>query len=311
MQGRTRLVQFPRPESDSSTITFEGNQAIVEKIIAAIEAFVDERENQVTEFLEVAPEKHRLLIGRGGETKRGLESQFKVGIDIPRITQQGPARSQVKVTGQANDVAKAKAHIQELVKDQEGETIQVPRHLHQSISDSGRFFRRLNNDYKVKVEHAGQQPPIKRAGTPGRRTNGAALPLITDEPDSGDSHTWEVVEEEEGEIPWILRGSAENIEKARAALEKAIHRAQSTSQDKAATGYLVLPDPSAYRFVIGSKGAQIDSIRRQTGCKIDVPKDQTKGKAIEITGTRDGVEHAKDIILDVVENGGNSNRRES
>ena len=309
-------MQFPRPESDSSTITFEGDQIIVEKIIAAIQKFVDERENQVVELLEVAPEKHRLLIGRGGETKRALESQLKVSIDIPRITQQGPARTQVKVTGQTGDVAKAKAHIRELVKDQEGETVHVPRQLHQSISDNGRFFRRLNNDFKVKVDHAGHQPPTKRTGTPGPRTNGAALPLITDEPNSGDSHTWEIVEEEEGEaeegdIPWVLRGSAENIEKARAALEKAIQRAQTNSQEKAATGYLVLPDPSAYRFVIGSEGAQIDSIRRQTGCKIDVPKDQTKGKAIEITGTRDGVEHAKDIILDVIENGGSSNRRES
>ena len=315
-QTRTRLVQFPRPESDSTTIAFEGNQAVVEKIIASIQAFVDERENQVEETVKVAPEKHRLLIGRGGETRRALESQFQVSIDVPRVTQQGPARSQVKLTGQANDVAKAKAHIQEMVKDQEGETIQVPRCLHQNISDNGRFFRRLNNDFRVKVDHAGQQPPTKRAGTPKPRTNGAALPLITDDLDSADNYTWDVVEEEEGDveegdIPWILRGSRENIEKARTALEKAIQQAQSQTHEKATTGFLVLPDPSAYRFVIGSKGAQIDAIRRQTGCKIDVPKDQTKGKAIEITGSRDGVEDAKDIILDVIENGGSGNRRES
>lgn len=310
-------MQFPRPESDSITIAFEGNQAVVEKIIASIQAFVDERENQVTEAVEVAPEKHRLLIGRGGETRRALESQFQVSIDVPRVTQQGPARSQVKLTGRVNYVAKAKTHIQEMVKDQEGETMQVPRCLHHDISDNGRFFRRLNNDFKVKVDHAGQQPPTKRPGTPKPRTNGAALPLITDDnPDPADNHTWEIVEEEEGDvkegdIPWILRGSPENIEKARTALQKAIERAQAQAREKAATGYLVLPDPSVYKFVIGSKGAQIDAIRRQTGCKIDVPKDQTKGKAIEITGSRDGVEHAKDIILDVIANGGNGNRRES
>ena len=312
-QARARLVRFPRPESDSTKIAFEGNQAVVEAIVASIQAFVAERENQVVEMVEVAPEKHRLLIGRGGETRRALESRFQITVDIPRVTQQGPARSQVKLTGQAEDVAKAKAHIQDLTKDQQGETIQVPRRLHNRVSDGGRFFRRLNNDYQIKVDHGGQQPPAK---TPKPSTNGAALPLITDEPDSLGNHTWEIVvasegDIEEGDIPWILNGSPENIDKARAALHKALERAQTQAEEKAATGYLVLPDPSAYRFVIGAKGAQIDAIRRQTGCKIDVPKDQTKGKAIEISGSRDGVEHARDIILDVVENGGSGNRRDS
>ena len=281
--------------------------------MASIQAFVAERENQIVEILEVAPEKHRLLIGRGGETRRALESQFQINVDIPRVTQQGPARSQVKLTGQAENVAKAKAHIQDLTKDQQRETIQVPRRLHNQLSDNGRFFRRLNNDYQIKVDHAGQQPPAKPQNP---STNGAALPLITDEPDSLDNHTWKIVvasegDIEEGDIPWILHGSPENIEKGRVALHKALERAQTQTEEKAATGYLVLPDPSAYRFVIGSKGAQIDAIRRQTGCKIDVPKDQTKGKAIEISGSKDGVEHAKDIILDVVDNGGNGHRRDS
>lgn len=314
--GRTRLVQFPRPESASTTIAFEGNKAVVEKIIASIQAFVEERENQVVEMVMVAPEKHGLLIGRGGETRRALESQFHIDVDIPRATEQGSARSQIKLTGQAEDLAKARAYIQELIEDQQGDTVQVPRRLHHYVSDNGRFFRQLNNDYRVKVDHAGQQPPNKRTGTPRPLTNGAALPLITDDPDTLDRHTWDIVDAgeddvEEGEIPWILHGSPDNVNKARAALQKALERAQKRTQEKAAIGYLVLPDPSTYRFVIGSKGAQIEAVRRQTGCRIDVPKDQTKGKAITISGSRDGVEQAKDIILDVVENGGNGNRRAS
>ena len=266
--------------------------------------------------MEVAPEKHRLLIGRGGETRRALESQFKVSVDIPRATQTGNSRSEVKLAGQAENVAKVKAHIQELIRDEHGETIQVPRRLHQHISNNGRFFRQLNSDYRVKVDHAGHQPPGKRTGTPKPQANGAALPLITDEPDTLSNHTWNVVdageeEVEDGEIPWVLHGSPDSVLQARALLQKALERAQTQTQETTATGYLVLPDPSSYRFVIGSKGAQIDAIRRQTGCKIDVPRAQTKGKARHISGNRDGVEHAKDIILDVIENGGNGYRRES
>jgi rRNA processing protein Krr1/Pno1 len=59
-----------------------------------------------------------------------------------------------------------------------------------------------------------------------------------------------------------------------------------------------------YRFVIGPGGAQINSIRKQTGCRITVPKDQAKGEAIEVLGSKEGVEKAKDIILGIVKNGG-------
>ena len=310
-----RTVRFPRQDSDETTIRLEGNKSIVERIAASIEAFVAERSNQVTELLEIAPEKHRLLIGRGGETRRSLEAQFRVNIDIPRVTQQGPARSQVKLAGQAADVAAAKAHILELVKDQEGETVPVPRRSHHVISDNGRFFRRLHNEYNVRVDHAGQTLPAKPTASPKPRANGAALPLITDDLDSLDSHVWDVVDHgeeivEDGDIPWVLRGSPENVERARAALERAIEQAQRQTRDNNSTGYLILPDPRTHRFVIGSGGNQINAIRKQTGCKITVPKAQVKGEPIEIVGSRDGVEHAKDIILEVIQNAGNGGRME-
>ena len=292
----------------------EGNKALVESIVSSIESFVSQRDTETTEIVEVAPEKHRLIIGRGGETRRSMESQFKVNIDVPKLTQEGPMRTQIKISGQPEDVEKARDHVLVLVKDQEGETFQVPRCLHHSISDNGQFFRRLRNDHRVTVDHAGQQPPPKSTAAPRSQVNGgAALPLITDNPDSMANHSWEVIDKsgsnhEEGEIPWILRGSSENLAKARIMLEKAIEQAK-TQQDSS-IGYLVLPDPRTYRFVVGQGGSQINSIRKQTGCKIMVPRDQTKGAAIEIVGSQDGVEQAKDIILDIIQNGGNGNRRE-
>ena len=300
-----RTVRFPRQDSDGSAIRVEGNKVIVEKIVEAINAFVNERENQMTEIVEIAPEKHRLLIGQGGETRKALESRFKVNIDVPRQTVQGPQRSHVKLAGPPENVEKAKQHILELVRDQEGETIQVPRGLHNVVSDNGQFFRRLRQDHKVTVDHAGQQPPPKSSNTPRPRINvGGALPLITDDLNSADNHSWEVVDHgsndaETGEIPWVLRGSSENIAKARATLQRALEQAQT----QRSTGYLILPDPRTYRLVIGPGGSQINSIRKQTGCRINVPRDQAKGEAIEIVGSSQGVEQAKDIILETVKNG--------
>ena len=301
-----RTVRFPGQDSEDNTIRVEGSQAIVDKIVAAIEAFASQMENSTTESIEVAPEKHRMLIGRGGEVRRALESRFNVGLDIPKLSQQGPARSQVKVSGQPGDVEKAKTHILELVKDREGEAFQVPRKYHQAISDNGQFFRRLRNDHKVTVDHAGHQPPKKSAAIARPQLNGgASLPLITDDSSSIDNHSWDVVDSgenaEEGDIPWILRGSPESVAKARAILEKAMEQAKS--QQSQSVGYLVLPDPKTYRFIIGQGGSQINTIRKETGCRITVPRDQSQGSAIEIVGSKEGVEQARDIILDVVQSG--------
>lgn len=287
----------------------------MDKIISSIEAFIGERENQVTEIVEIAPEKHRLLIGHGGETRRALEARFNVNVDVPKQFQQGPSRSHVKLVGQPDNVQKAKEHILELTKAQEGETLQIPVRLHHVISDNGQFFRRLRNDQKVTVDHGGHQPPPKPSTRPRSRVNGgASLPLITDDQDVADILSWEVVDNGAesagaGEIPWILRGSPENVARARAILQMALEQAQQQSS----TGYLILSDPRTYRFVVGQGGSQINSIRKQTGCKITVPRDQAKGEAIEVQGSKDGVEQAKDIILEVVKNGssgGNGNRRE-
>lgn len=254
------------------------------------------------------PEKHRLLIGHGGETRRNLESQFKVSIDIPKISQQGPARSQIKIEGQPKDVEQAKAHILKLTKDEDGETVQVPRRLHHSVF--AEVFHRLRRDFRVTIDHAGQQPPSKPKNSPRSSGQGAgALPLITDDQDSLDKYSWEIVDNnvestEPGDIPWVLRGSPENVSKARAALEKAIGQVQT--QQHSVTGYLVISDPGSHRYIVGNNGSQIDKIRKHTGCKIQVPRAHEKGEPIEIVGSKDGVENAKEIILGVVRKGGNS-----
>jgi rRNA processing protein Krr1/Pno1 len=132
--------------------------------------------------------------------------------------------------------------------------------------------------------------------------------LITDDAKStADAHSWNVVENassEEGDIPWVLRGSPENIEKAKKAIDAALEQAKKQN----VTGYLILPDPKTHRYVIGQGGSKVNSIRKQSGCKITVPRDQTQGEAIEVLGTKGGVEKAKDLILAAVLEGLNNSR---
>ncbi|KAI1118440.1 putative RNA binding effector protein Scp160 [Nemania sp. NC0429] len=302
---QARTVQFPKQDADGNGIRIEGRRDVVDKIVASIEAFVSQRESQVTETLDVPIEKHRTLIGRGGEAKRQLESQFNVSIDIPR---QGSGSTGVKLVGLPADVEKAKNHISSLAQESKGETISIPRKYHNAISEGGQFFRRLRTDHKVTVDHAGQNPPPKTKA-PSTRENTGTLPLITDDADvAADAHSWVIVDmtsSEDGDIPWVLKGNPENIERAKKAITAALEQAQKNSS----TGYLVLPDPSTYRLVIGPGGSKVNAIRKQSGCKINVPRDQARDEAIEILGSREGCEKAKDLILAAIREG-QSGRRE-
>lgn len=298
-----RTIQFPKQEADGNTIKVEGRTQVVQNIIKRIQEIVAERESQVTEIVEVPIDQHRTLIGRGGDAKRQLESQFSVSIDIPR---QGDGKTGVKISGRPENVASAKEHIAGLIKQQQGETLQIPRNAHHAVSNNGQLFRQLRNNYQVTVDHAGQSIPAKP--TPSARAVEGSLPLITDDADaSTDVHSWKIVSiesGEEGDIPWILRGTAENVAKAKDIIQKALEQAKANDS----TGYLILPDPRTYRYVIGQNGSKVKSIRNQSNCQIQVPRDQAKDEAIEITGTREGVEKAKDLILAAVREGQNKSK---
>lgn len=299
-----KTVQFPKAEADGNLIKVEGKEDIVDKIIAAFESIVSELASQTSEVVEVPTSKHRSLIGRGGEAKRDIEKKFNVSIDIPR---QGSEQTGVKIAGQPADVEKAKVHIEELIKEQEGEAVQVPRKVHHSISENGQFFRKLRNDLGVTVDHGNEKPPPKPTSNNAATRGTNALPLITDDAEAtSDAHSWNVVDSSsdlEGDITWLLRGSPESLAKAKSSINAAVEQAlQSTS-----TGYLILPDPRAYRHVIGQGGSKVNSIRRASGCKITVPKNQAENEAIEVVGSAEGVEKAKELILQAVKDGASNN----
>ncbi|KAK4945406.1 hypothetical protein LTR10_015301 [Elasticomyces elasticus] len=300
-------VRFPRQGDESSELIVKGTTDVVEKIVAAIQTFVDERENQVTETVDVPINQHRELIGPNGSIRKKIEDDFTVSLNVPR---QGSGQTGVKISGRPEHVSKAKEHIQSLTTKQQGETIMVPKALHHVVSKNGALFRELSRD-GVRVDHNGHKPPPKPRGAgrgPQRTTNGD-MPLITDQPSEG-SHSWDIVSNQaaldgdDGEIPWVLLAgkdvSEDAVTKAKQKIESSIEKAKEPQF----TGYLILPDPRLHRHIIGQGGSTINSIRKASGCDIQVPNRNSskgeEGEAITIVGKEDGVVSARDLILEEI-----------
>lgn len=296
------MVRFPNQDSEGHEITVQGNADVVDKIVKSIQKIVAEKANQISITIEVAPEKHRRLIGREGSIRKEIEATFGVTIDIPRHRPGQASSSDIKITGAEENVEKAKNDILERTKDDEGETIMVPRHLYHAITDGGDFVRQLYKQYKVKVNHNNEpRPPKPEERKP--KVNGD-LPLITDTEDISREYSWEIEETlrvEDGDFPWVLVGTPEDISKAKVDIEKAI----ATAEKQSCIGYLILPDPSKYRYVVGPGGAQVNKIRRDTGCRITIPRNQSNSEAITMHGSKEGLEKAKEIILGLVNQNGN------
>ena len=68
------------------------------------------------------------------------------------------------------------------------------------------------------------------------------------------------------------------------------------------TGYLGVP-PEHHHLIIGKAGQRIGIIRHETGCTIDVPKRGDGNDTIIIRGVKEGIEKAREMIVETVENG--------
>lgn len=289
-----RTVAVPAAGTKDNKVRVQGSKKIVAKIVKIIQDMVAERESQISEVVDVPVSKHRDLIGAGGAAKRSLEEKFKVTLQIPKQgakNKDGELDTGVTITGKAEDVATAKAKIQELSQDKWKEEILVPRTLHTTVSDNGNLPRKLKYELKVNVDHGSVRTP--RDGNP-------VVPAgaIGSDSEDKDSFRWSVVEDAvdhaaNGTIPWRLEGSDENVAKAKAIIEAALDVALKHTQ----TGYLWLPDTSRYRFLVGPHGATVSHIREKSGCKIYIPKAGVADSAVTVRGSPEGLEKAKEMML--------------
>ena len=277
-------------------MTITGTTTVVNNIVKALQNFTSEQHNKIQESIEVPKDKHRLLIGSGGETRRALEKEFGVNINVPRANEDSHV---IRILGKSEDVAKAKADIERRTAARKGGvSVDIPTELHYIVSDDGRLFRQLRSK-QVTVDHGPKPPKSQDSGAP---TMNGALPLITDDTDEL-PYTWNVrtsgavTNGDVQKISWILSGPPEAVAEAKAQIEEKL---ESARQPKT-TGYLRLVDPGLHKHIIGRGGSKINQLRDDTRCDIQVPRNGDG--PITIVGTEEACEEAKRLIMEAVESG--------
>ncbi|KAH8555232.1 hypothetical protein BGW37DRAFT_476269 [Umbelopsis sp. PMI_123] len=287
------MVRFPRPEDDvQDEIVLKGDKEIVAKIRAKLEQLVAEEEALVTIKVDIPRDEHANLIGRGGSTLKALQKKYNVRIDFPKVGQASAAEA-VTIAGLPEDCEKCKAEM--LSKVRATHEMLIPRKQHATVAGSnGATYRKLRNEYSVTVDHKGESEP--KANKKTSALNGSAARIDT--VDSGDDFALEIIENqgsnEEGDITWVLKGDQKNIERAQKYIKNLLRDAQNQTH----TGYLTVPQ-SMHRYIVGRQGATISRIRNESDTNILVPNKD--GDVVVITGTRAGIEMARDLILEVVD----------
>lgn len=300
-----RLIQIPHAGSNDSTIKIFGKKKVVAKIIKIIQDIVHERESQVEINVPVAPERHGAIIGPGGAIKKDIETSCGVSIFVPKQgskTADGEVDANIRVVGKQENVEKAKAKIEKLTAEEFKVSLDIPKQYHALISDHGLFIRKLRTSYNVRVDHGRVNFPKDQAIKVPAEAIGEAL--ITDEnPES--LSKWTVIKDESlansddtETIPWRLKGSDADCQKAKEAIEKCLSNVKLYDS----TGFLWLADPTRYRMVIGPQGSRINSIRAKSGCTIFVPKATSKREenVITLRGSEEQLEKAKTLILESI-----------
>ncbi|KAJ2159840.1 hypothetical protein GGF46_002731 [Coemansia sp. RSA 552] len=283
-------VQFPRASENVEQVKLKGDRAVVEAVRGRIEALVAERERMTTVTLAIPVSQHAFIIGRGGAHLKQLQDQHSVEIHFRSKASRASApedASAVRITGLPENCDACKAGLLALVRDEDAVT--VPLALHQRLGGrNGSLWRRMRSEFDVQVDATHVDK---------------ALPRHADDPSDADADAGsatviyrDTTESLAGlKAEWVLRGEKSKLAKALALVNQEIDNAESSIEAR------LRVDPRFHRHIIGKQGATIAAVRDATGCEVAVPKRGSNSQWVVVTGTRDAVDHAIDLINEAIE----------
>ncbi|KAL1920163.1 uncharacterized protein VTP21DRAFT_1309 [Calcarisporiella thermophila] len=307
-------VKFPRAGSQSDEVVLKGPREVVNRVREEIERIVEEQRRKVTIPVYIVPSEHAGIIGRNGQNLRELQARHNVDVAFPgsrslqqqlidqldEDTENKDPAGIIRITGTPENCEAAKKEMLSRVRNTLA--VPVPNRCHKHVEGvNGATYRKLRNDYNVIVDVAEPAKTPATSSKPVAKNHGKANGgnARIDDDAAENSFGFEIVGGEEGDeggdFVWNLRGQENQLERAEKYLRKLIQEAQSFTH----TGYLTVPS-HLHRFVIGRGGQTVSKVRGETGCKIDVPREKGDD-IIVISGTRGGIERARDMIVEIIE----------
>jgi len=328
-----RDVQINIPDDKKGTmgtlgtvIRIEGNKAGVRAAQAELEGMVSKMENEKEKDLVIENRFHRQLIGPKGETIQQIRDNYaSVQISFPAV---GDKSDIVKLRGPKQDVDKCALDMTKKYKALVESNYQVKVHIFKQfhkfiIGKAGATINQIRQDTNTKIDLpesgsdsdmitiTGKKADVEKARDqvqkiqeekasvvsievkiPAKIHNtiigagGKIIQSIMD--DCGGVHI-KFPEANSGSDKVTVRGPAEDVEKARGMLESLSTEKQLTSETAE-----VRAKPEHHKFLIGVKGANIKSVREETGARIIFPTEKdTDREAITILGTKEAVAQAK------------------
>lgn len=167
MQTYDVSIKIPNAESHSDVIVISGTLACVEEAKQAlaekIEILEKEKEDRILKSysvtVDVPPEYHSKIIGRGGATINNLRHEFDVVIQFPRRGDEN--QFEVTISGYEKDVNQCKekilamvAELDEMVKQE----LSIDYRIHsRMIGRGGRGIKKIMDEYGVEVRFPGDE----------------------------------------------------------------------------------------------------------------------------------------------------------
>ncbi|KAI9292692.1 hypothetical protein K502DRAFT_294937 [Neoconidiobolus thromboides FSU 785] len=244
------MVKFPKGKDDD-TVTVKGDKEIVAKVIDALKQASSALENINTITVEIDPEHHATLIGRGGAIIKSLMNKYEVDLNFPRRDSKGPEASIITISGNLENCEAVKKDL--LSRIPVNESFDFPQKFHHSLLGRGNStIRKL-------------------------------------------------------QISWVLKGSNDNIAKAKKYLEKLYKDIKDKNHV-----IRLYSHPSTHGLIVGRGGSTINQIRAETKCEIELPSNNNNsrrkgdnspfsdGTAIIICGSEENTLLAKDQIITII-----------
>jgi len=261
-------ISFPDQGSKSDIVKLRGPKQDVDKCAQEMtKRYKALIESNYQVKVHIFKQFHKFIIGKAGATINQIRQNTNTKIDLPEsgsdsdmitkidLPESGSDSDMITITGKKADVEKARDEVQKI----QAEKANV-------VSVDVKIPAKIHNT-------------IIGAG-------GKIIQSIMD--DCGGVHI-KFPEANSGSDKVTVRGPKEDVEKAKQMLESLSTEKQLTSVTAE-----VRAKPEHHKFLIGVKGANIKSVREETGARIIFPTEKdTDREAITILGTKEAVAQAK------------------